>query len=132
MFISILLSSSLIFFVGLGLYLKEILGVKKLKDYRFSFAMENDCYESYFTEKLHDCLLTGTMPIYLGAPNIGDFYNLDGIVIMDKNANGGDGGGGNSGNGGTVQTIRIEQLPLKIIAADIPDTLDPKKDKPTA
>ena len=59
-----------------------------LKDYRFSFAMENDCYESYFTEKLHDCLLTGTMPIYLGAPNIGDFYNLDGIVIMDKNANG--------------------------------------------
>ena len=28
------------------------------------------------------------MPIYLGAPNIGDFYNLDGIVIMDKNANG--------------------------------------------
>tara|TARA_R100001443_G_scaffold56000_1_gene67102 strand:+ start:1161 stop:2042 length:882 start_codon:yes stop_codon:yes gene_type:complete len=62
--------------------------IDALKDYRFSFAMENDCYESYFTEKLHDCLLTGTMPIYLGAPNIGDFYNLDGIVIMDKNANG--------------------------------------------
>ena len=62
--------------------------IDALKYYRFSFAMENDCYESYFTEKLHDCLLTGTMPIYLGAPNIGDFYNLDGIVIMDKNANG--------------------------------------------
>ena len=62
--------------------------IDALKDYRFSFAMENDCYESYFTEKLHDCLLTGTMPIYVGAPNIGDFYNLDGIVIMDKNANG--------------------------------------------
>ena len=31
--------------------------------------------------------------------------------------------------GGTVQTIRIEQMPLKIIAADIPETLDPKKDK---
>ena len=29
--------------------------------------------------------------------------------------------------GGTVQTIRIEQLPLKIIAADIPADLDPKK-----
>ena len=37
-----------------------------------------------------------------------------------------------NGNGGTVQTIRIQQMPLKIIAADIPDTLDPKKDKPTA
>ena len=37
-------------------------------------------------------------------------------------------------NGGTVQTIRIEQMPLKIIAADIPASLDPKKDKepPTA
>ena len=30
--------------------------------------------------------------------------------------------------GGTVQTIRIEQMPLKIIAADIPASLDPKKD----
>ena len=39
----------------------------------------------------------------------------------------------NGNGGGTVQTIRIQQMPLKIIAADIPDTLDPKKDnKPTA
>tara|TARA_R100000008_G_scaffold51284_1_gene30822 strand:+ start:1118 stop:1558 length:441 start_codon:yes stop_codon:yes gene_type:complete len=36
----------------------------------------------------------------------------------------------NGGSGGTVQTIRIEQMPLKIIAADIPPTLDPKKDPP--
>ena len=36
----------------------------------------------------------------------------------------------NGGAGGTVQTIRIEQMPLKIIAADIPATLDPKKDSP--
>ena len=34
-----------------------------------------------------------------------------------------------NGNGGTVQTIRIQQMPLKIIAADIPDKLDPKKDQ---
>ena len=50
----------------------------------------------------------------------------DGTMKMDKNGNGNGGGGG---NGGTVQTIRIEQMPLKIIAADIPATLDPKKDK---
>ena len=40
-----------------------------------------------------------------------------------------------NGAGGTVQTIRIEQLPLKIIAADIPASIDPKNDppkKPTA
>ena len=49
----------------------------------------------------------------------------DGTMKMQNNGNG-------NGNGGTVQTIRIQQMPLKIIAADIPDTLDPKKDKPTA
>ena len=56
----------------------------------------------------------------------------DGTMKMDKNGNGngnGDGNGGNGGSGGTVQTIRIEQMPLKIIAADIPASLDPKKDK---
>ena len=62
--------------------------IDALKDYMFSFAMENAYYESYFTEKLHDCLLTGTMPIYLGAPNIGDFYNLDGMVIMERDVDG--------------------------------------------
>ena len=50
----------------------------------------------------------------------------DGTMKMDKNGNG---NGGNGGRGGTVQTIRIEQMPLKIIAADIPASLDPKKDK---
>jgi len=59
-----------------------------LKDYMFSFAMENSFYESYFTEKLHDCLLTGTMPVYLGAPDIGDFYNLDGIIVMGRDDDG--------------------------------------------
>jgi len=51
----------------------------------------------------------------------------DGTMKMTDNGNGGNGNGG--GNGGTVQTIRIEQMPLKIIAADIPPTLDPKKDQ---
>ena len=51
----------------------------------------------------------------------------DGTMKMDKNGNGN--GNGNGGSGGTVQTIRIEQMPLKIIAADIPAKLDPKKDQ---
>jgi hypothetical protein len=62
--------------------------VDALKDYMFSFAMENDCYQSYFTEKLHDCFLTGTIPIYLGAPNIGEYYNTKGIIIMEKDPDG--------------------------------------------
>ena len=53
----------------------------------------------------------------------------DGTMKMDKNAQAAANGNGNGGSGGTVQTIRIEQLPLKIIAADIPEKLDPKKDQ---
>ena len=49
----------------------------------------------------------------------------DGTMKMNSNGN----GDGNGGSGGTVQTIKIQQLPLKIIAADIPESLDPKKDK---
>ena len=55
----------------------------------------------------------------------------DGTMKMDAAAKAA-AANGNGGNGGTVQTIRIQQMPLKIIAADIPPTLDPKKDqKPT-
>ena len=53
----------------------------------------------------------------------------DGTMKMDP-AKAAAANGGVGANGGTVQTIRIEQMPLKIIAADIPATLDPKKDSP--
>ena len=53
----------------------------------------------------------------------------DGTMKMNGNGNGNGNGDGNGGSGGTVQTIKIQQLPLKIIAADIPASLDPKKDK---
>ena len=50
----------------------------------------------------------------------------DGTMKMDAAAK----AAANGGAGGTVQTIRIEQLPLKIIAADIPGSIDPKNDPP--
>ena len=52
----------------------------------------------------------------------------DGTMKLDAAAKAAANGAG--GAGGTVQTIRIEQMPLKIIAADIPSTIDPKKDQP--
>lgn len=54
-----------------------------LKDYEYSIAIENGVYENYFTEKILDCFLTGTIPIYKGCTNIGDFFNLNGIVIFN-------------------------------------------------
>lgn len=55
-----------------------------LKDYRYSIAMENSKHDFYFTEKLIDCFLTGTIPIYWGCPGIGKFFNTDGMMIFDS------------------------------------------------
>jgi len=59
--------------------------VDGLKDYYFSFAMENATYSNMFTEKITDCFMTGTIPIYYGITNIGDFFNKDGIIMLDDN-----------------------------------------------
>ena len=55
-----------------------------LKPYMYSIVMENDRYPSYFTEKLTDCFVTGTVPIYWGAPDIGDYFNTDGMFIVNS------------------------------------------------
>lgn len=55
-----------------------------LKDYMFSVAIENASYESYFTEKIQDCFATGTIPIYYGSPDIGKFFNPDGIISLTE------------------------------------------------
>lgn len=54
-----------------------------LKDYRFSFAIENTKEDYYFTEKLIDCFMTGTVPIYWGCPSIGNFFNEKGMIMVD-------------------------------------------------
>lgn len=54
-----------------------------LNDYRFQIVIENDSYETYFTEKLTDCFATGTIPIYWGAPDIGKYFNTDGMIIIN-------------------------------------------------
>ena len=50
----------------------------------FSIAIENGQYETYFTEKLLDCFATGTIPVYLGAPDIGEYFNKDGIIDLTE------------------------------------------------
>ena len=53
-----------------------------LKDYCFSFAMENATYSNMFTEKITDCFMTGTIPIYYGMENISEFFNPEGIITL--------------------------------------------------
>jgi hypothetical protein len=54
-----------------------------LNDYMFSVAIENDTYDTYFTEKILDCFLTGTIPIYKGTRKITEHFNSDGIIFLD-------------------------------------------------
>lgn len=52
-----------------------------LADYMFSVAIEN--MDNWFTEKLLDCFLCGTVPIFYGTPNIGKWFNMDGIILLE-------------------------------------------------
>lgn len=56
---------------------------KTLADYYFSICIENDAYRSYYSEKILDCFACGTIPVYYGAPDIGDHFDSDGIIVLD-------------------------------------------------
>ncbi len=50
------------------------------EEYRFTIAIENLVSPFYFTEKILNCFAAQTIPIYIGATEIGRFFNLDGII----------------------------------------------------
>jgi len=58
--------------------------ISALKDYMFSITIENCKIDYYFTEKLIDCFMTGTIPIYYGCPSISKFFDVNGMIIIDK------------------------------------------------
>ncbi|WP_136658633.1 glycosyltransferase family 10 [Nitratireductor sp. XY-223] len=52
-----------------------------LSSYRYSIVIENSREEGYFTEKLIDCMICRTLPIYWGAPDIERHFDPDGMII---------------------------------------------------
>jgi len=54
-----------------------------LAPYRYSLAIENCSAPHYWTEKLADCFLSWTMPIYYGATNIFDYFPREALVWVD-------------------------------------------------
>lgn len=54
------------------------------KESMFHLAVENTRNQNYFTEKIVDAFLTNTIPIYWGCPNIGDFFDERGMIILDS------------------------------------------------
>lgn len=49
-------------------------------DCMFHIAIETSGMRNCFSEKLVDCFLTKTIPVFWGCDNIGDFFNADGII----------------------------------------------------
>lgn len=53
-------------------------------DYKFNVAMENYSDGHYFTEKITNCFACRVVPIYWGCPNIGEYFNLNGIIRVER------------------------------------------------
>jgi hypothetical protein len=49
--------------------------------YRFTLAFENSIASDYVTEKFYDPLLVGSVPVYLGAPNVSEYAPARGCYI---------------------------------------------------
>jgi hypothetical protein len=54
-----------------------------LAPYRYSIAIENHSNPLYWTEKLFDCFLSWTLPIYHGCTRIENFFPTESVVQID-------------------------------------------------
>lgn len=50
----------------------------------FSVAIENSSEPNYFTEKVIDCFLTYTIPLYWGCSNIESYFDKDGMIFFSS------------------------------------------------
>ena len=57
-----------------------------LAPYRYSVVIENSRESGYFTEKIIDALLLETVPIYWGAPDIGEYFDTTGMLVCQSEA----------------------------------------------
>lgn len=70
---------------GVGSYIDWASGkTKPYKDYKFTVAVENCREDFYFSEKLIECFLTKTVPIYWGCPSISNFFDTKGFITFDN------------------------------------------------
>ena len=74
-----------------NLYNKEYIGddlnSKKIlfNNFSYNLCIEDYSQNNYFSEKIINCFQTMTVPIYWGCPNIGDFFDLNGIIFLNTN-----------------------------------------------
>lgn len=56
-----------------------------LSPYKYSIAIENHRNPYYWTEKIADCFLAWTMPIYCGCTRIDQYFPAEAIISIDIN-----------------------------------------------
>lgn len=54
-----------------------------LAPYRYSLAIENSSSPDYWTEKVADCFLARTVPIYFGCTNLADYFPAGSFIQLD-------------------------------------------------
>lgn len=56
--------------------------IDTLKNYKFQVVIENSNTDGYYSEKILDCFLTGTVPIYWGTNRVLELYDEKGIIMF--------------------------------------------------
>ena len=54
-----------------------------LQSYLYSVVIENAMYDHYYTEKIMDCFVSGTIPIYYGTKSTSTAFDEGGIIYFD-------------------------------------------------
>jgi hypothetical protein len=69
-----------------NLYGNKVLGDTKTPMFNsmFHLCIENTAQKNCFTEKIIDCLITKTIPVYYGCSNICDFFDTKGFFIVQS------------------------------------------------
>jgi hypothetical protein len=52
---------------------------------KYSIAIENFSCDDYWTEKIADCFLSWTMPVYFGCTNIKNYFPEQSMILIDPN-----------------------------------------------
>ena len=53
------------------------------RNFKFTIAMENECYPGYITEKIVEAYVARTVPVYMGAPDICDSFNHESFILIE-------------------------------------------------
>lgn len=53
-----------------------------LHKYKFSLCLENSVFPGYITEKIFDAMFAGSVPVYIGAPDIGQYIPKETFIDL--------------------------------------------------